>query len=136
MYLNICRWRHAIQTPPKLLHITVSVCYHHSKICKQMNYRTVKMVPIKIISTILVFLLIETSLCQNEMQIMAENTYMPGILQLHSLNTLRTGLLNCLNARSRGLTFRHRASCIQGQAFRYSPEKAFYIFNQDIYFII
>ena len=52
------------------------------------------------------------------------------------LNTLRTGLLNCLNARSRGLTFRHRAFCIQGQAFRYSPENAFYIFNQQIYFII
>ena len=32
--------------------------------------------------------------------------------QLFLLNTLRTGLLNCLNARSRGLTFRHRASCI------------------------
>ena len=28
------------------------------------------------------------------------------------VNTLRTGLLNCLNARSRGLNFRHRASCI------------------------
>ena len=28
------------------------------------------------------------------------------------LNTLRTGLLNCLNVRSRGLNFRHRASCI------------------------
>ena len=28
------------------------------------------------------------------------------------LKTLRTGLLNCLNARSRGLTFRHRAYCI------------------------
>ena len=27
------------------------------------------------------------------------------------LNTLRMGLLNCLNARSRGLNFRHRASC-------------------------
>ena len=27
-------------------------------------------------------------------------------------NTLRTGLLNCLNALSRGLTFRHRTSCI------------------------
>jgi len=27
----------------------------------------------------------------------------------HIINTLRTGLLNCLNARSRGLTFRHRA---------------------------
>ena len=27
------------------------------------------------------------------------------------INTLRTGLLNCLNARSRGLNFRHRASC-------------------------
>ena len=52
------------------------------------------------------------------------------------VNTLRTGLLNCLNARPRGLTFRHRASCIQGQAFRYSPENAFYIFNQQIYFII
>ena len=34
------------------------------------------------------------------------------------------------------LTFRHRASSIQGQAFHYSPEKAFYIFNQQIYFII
>ena len=34
------------------------------------------------------------------------------------------------------LTFRHCASCILGQAFRYSPEKAFYIFNQQIYFII
>ena len=29
-----------------------------------------------------------------------------------ALNTLRTGLLNFLSARSRGLTFRHRASCI------------------------
>ena len=34
------------------------------------------------------------------------------------------------------LTFRHRASCILGQAFHYSPENAFYIFNQLIYFII
>ena len=49
--------------------------------------------------------------------------------------TLRTGLLNCLNARSRGLTFRHLASCIQGQAFRYSPENAFYIFNIFHYLI-
>ena len=52
---------------------------------------------------------------------------------LVTLNTLRTGLLNCLNARSRSLNFRHRASCIQGQAFRYSPENAFYIVNQQIY---
>ena len=35
-----------------------------------------------------------------------------------------------------GLNFRHRASSILGQAFRYSPENAFYIFNQQIYFII
>jgi hypothetical protein len=34
------------------------------------------------------------------------------------------------------LTFRHRASCILGQAFRYSPENAFYVFNQQIYLII
>ena len=34
------------------------------------------------------------------------------ILNSKLFNTLRTGLLNCLNARSRGLTFRHRASCI------------------------
>ena len=34
------------------------------------------------------------------------------------------------------IIFRHRASCILGQAFRYSPENAFYIFNQQIYFII
>ena len=35
-----------------------------------------------------------------------------GGMRLPWLNTLRTGLLNCLNARSRGLTFRHRASCV------------------------
>jgi hypothetical protein len=34
------------------------------------------------------------------------------------------------------LTFGHRASSILGQAFRYSPENAFYIINQQIYFII
>ena len=34
------------------------------------------------------------------------------------------------------LTFRHRASCILGQAFHYSLKNAFYIFNQQIYFII
>ena len=31
---------------------------------------------------------------------------------MEKINTLRTGLLNCLNTRSRGLSFRHRASCI------------------------
>ena len=34
------------------------------------------------------------------------------------------------------LNFRHRESCILGQAFHYSPENAFYIFNEQIYFII
>ena len=34
------------------------------------------------------------------------------------------------------LTSRHRASSVLGQAFHYSPENAFYIFNQQIYFII
>ena len=34
------------------------------------------------------------------------------------------------------LTFRHRASCILGQAFHCSPENAFYVFNQQVYFII
>ena len=39
-------------------------------------------------------------------------------------------------ATTNDLTFRHHASCILGQAFHYSPENAFYIFNQQIYFII
>jgi len=34
------------------------------------------------------------------------------------------------------LTFRQRASCIIRQAFHYTPKNAFYIFNQQIYFII
>ena len=34
------------------------------------------------------------------------------------------------------LNFKHRASSILGQAFRYYPDNAFYIFNQQIYFII
>ena len=46
--------------------------------------------------------------------------------------------LHCFHTRLslQGLTFRHRASCILGQAFHCSPENAFYIFNQQIYFII
>ena len=41
-----------------------------------------------------------------------------------------------LEGKESVLTFRHRAYCILGQAFHYSPENAFYIFNQQIYFII
>ena len=43
----------------------------------------------------------------------------------------------CLRQRlhNHKLTFRHRASCILGQAFHYSLENAFYIFNQQTYFI-
>ena len=33
-----------------------------------------------------------------------------------------------LNLDTTVLTFRHRASCILGQAFHYSPENAFYIY--------
>ena len=48
---------------------------------------------------------------------------------LHTGRSLPTSPYDYLN-------FRHRASCILGQAFHYSPENAFYIFNQQIYFII
>jgi len=34
------------------------------------------------------------------------------------------------------LTFRHRASCILGKAFHYSPENTFLHINQQIYFIM
>jgi len=59
--------------------------------------------------------------------------------QLRHQSLLRTDqILQPLNAPSRHthLTFRHRSSCILGQAFRYSPENAFYVFNQEIYFIM
>ena len=43
---------------------------------------------------------------------------------------------NCMYIRSCGLhvlTFRHHCILYIGQAFRYSPKNAFYIFNQQIY---
>ena len=46
-----------------------------------------------------------------------------------------TGRSECPDNRL-PLTFRHRASCILGHVFHCSPENAFYIFNQQIYFII
>ena len=46
------------------------------------------------------------------------------------------GVAQLLRRLGFSLTFRHRASCVLGQAFHYSPENAFYIFNQQIYFII
>ena len=49
---------------------------------------------------------------------------------------LSSSLISSLCACVISLTFRHRASCILGQAFHYSSENAFYIFNQQIYFII
>ena len=49
-----------------------------------------------------------------------------------TLNVIYLWLFLC----STYLTFRHRASCILEQAFQYSPENTFYIFNQQIYFII
>jgi hypothetical protein len=42
----------------------------------------------------------------------------------------------CTRRTRYNLTFRHRASCILGQAFHYAPENAVYIFKQQIYFII
>ena len=45
-------------------------------------------------------------------------------------------VIGCQRREISLLTFRHRASCFIGQAFRYSPENAFYVFNQQIYFII
>jgi len=43
--------------------------------------------------------------------------------------------LVCL-LQNTGKCSRHCASCILGKAFHYFPENAFYIFNQQIYFII
>ena len=54
---------------------------------------------------------------------------------LNSGLLLHDSILTVLHVEKE-LTFRHRASCILGQAFRYSTENAFYIFNQQIYFII
>jgi hypothetical protein len=46
------------------------------------------------------------------------------------------GQTNQNNLVQFSLNFRHRASCILGQAFYYTAENTFYIFNQQIYFII
>jgi len=48
----------------------------------------------------------------------------------------RVTLLLIMSCIERMLTFRHRASSTLEQAFRYYTENAFYIFNQQIYFII
>ena len=52
------------------------------------------------------------------------------------INYANSCVEECAISTITSLTFRHRASCILGQTFRYSPENAFYIFNQQIYFII
>ena len=49
------------------------------------------------------------------------------------LCTSSTESQSCGNKWRPSLTFRHRASCTLGQAFRYSPEKAFiYLINKYI----
>ena len=51
-------------------------------------------------------------------------------------NTLRTGLVNGLNARSRGLTFSNMRPVYRDRRFATLQRTLFYIFNQQIYFII
>ena len=54
--------------------------------------------------------------CHSHLLVNVQDLYFDLIIFIvekpDSINTLRTGLLNSLNARSRGLTFRHRASRI------------------------
>jgi len=50
--------------------------------------------------------------CTSELQHCWDETFLVSTGSNSQLNTLRMGLLNCLSARSQGLNFRHRASCI------------------------
>ena len=71
-----------------------------------------------------------------------DETYLQGLKTRFMATSSLSSIYQCRNITEISmfdvflLNFRHRASCIQGQAFRYSPAKAFYIFNQQIYFII
>ena len=57
-----------------------------------------------------------------------------------NIENLEPRLPSCFNCALQtprvDLTFRHRASCILGQAFHYSPENAFYIIIIIIIIII
>ena len=69
-----------------------------------------------------------------QMQYQAVSKHVPR--RLISTLTLWSNITPPDRTKCFHLTSRHRASCILGQAFHYSPENAFYIFNQQIYFII
>jgi len=60
-----------------------------------------------------------------------KNTYILSYVRYFRISELHrkisTNLLRLDQVRT--LNFRHRACCILGQAFHYSPENAFYIFN-------
>ena len=58
-----------------------------------------------------------------------------GIMMTYDARSTREIKSNIFMA-TEALTFMHRVSCLLGQAFHYSPENAFYIFKQQIYFII
>ena len=77
-----------------------------------------------------------TSYCSSTAKMVAR-MYLSGMLYAHCrpyflsavwYTTTKLVFLVALN-------FRHRASCILGQAFHYCPENAFYIFNQQIHII-
>jgi hypothetical protein len=58
------------------------------------------------------------------------------VIQQHVINPIQE--VNEYTGYSKVNAFNLQAPCFlhTGQAFRYSPENAFYIFNQQIYFII
>ena len=63
------------------------------------------------------------------MHLVGSNLELYGIEKMFDVRIFKNG------DKDFGLTFRHRASYILGQAFYSSPENAFYIFNQQTYFI-
>ena len=76
-------------------------------------------------------------ICTNILKIFRmEFSQMPGVIFTWCLDNRRCAAMQYIGFSVATLTFRHRASCILGQAFHSSPENAFYIFNQQMYFII
>ena len=84
--------------------VILSVCSYHLNLNYFLYFTLSEPCNVSSISFVLVLLWNRRVFLQSSFRILCEHSFF--------LNTLRTGLLNCLNARSRGLTFRHRASCI------------------------
>jgi len=121
----LCFWAELGKDAPE--YVNVDVCSEFSTTCMATFISGIR------IPSLHAYLLYSYHSSSNKYSVISKKYYLCHICDC-ALRILLTHYISVYSDIS--LTFGHHESCILGQAFHQYPENAFYIFNQQICFII